>query len=436
MAKARRIGLGPVCARMLHPSSSYVFLRDRLGYKSRTRDSQRHLNETMAWLARAQDRAHGTAGVSAGYSLVYGWLPPYPETTGYIIPTFFEYAGLTGDEELVGRGIRMADWEIEVQLPTGAVQAGLYDKTSRAGQPAVFNTGQVILGWCRAFDETKDTRYLEAAVRGANWLVSVQKSDGAWWHQSQETETDVHAYDVRTAWSLLELHKFVPEAKYHLAARANVSWTLSQQQENGWFCNNAFFTSKQKWNMPLTHTIAYVLEGLLGAWEHLKDSRCLEAVMKTGERLLRIYELRKRLPGEFDSNWKSTATYECLPGSAQLAGVWLRIYNISGDTRYLSAALKLNDSVKSTQFLHSLRPGIRGGVKGSHPIYGKYSPLTFVNWGAMFLADSLMLEHKVMSDFEQAVRKGERIGPNLRHDDQAGQSYGKIGSGVPPRSAC
>jgi hypothetical protein len=46
-----------------------------------------HLAAAMAWLVRAQV-ASENKGVSAGFHLLRGWAPPYPETTGYIIPTF------------------------------------------------------------------------------------------------------------------------------------------------------------------------------------------------------------------------------------------------------------------------------------------------------------------------------------------------------------
>lgn len=401
--------------RLLHPSVLMLMGRDRVIPPARPGDSMRHLDATMQWLCRAQDRGGG-AGVSGGYSLIGGWLAPYPETTGYIIPTFFEYARRTGRSEYHARAVRMADWEIRVQMSSGAVQAGLYKGENGNRRPAVFNTGQVILGWCRAFAETNDPRYLDAAARAGNWLVSVQDADGAWRQRAPETETTVHAYDVRTAWSLLELYHYVKDERFRKAARLNVEWTLAQQRENGWFEHNAFFLADNKWNLPFTHTIAYVLEGLEGAWRRLGDQRCWQAMHKTAERLMRIFELRRVLAGEYDGSWKSTATYSCLTGNAQIAGLWLRLYENSGDTRFLNAALKLNDLVKSTQILCSVHGGIRGGVKGSHPVFGRYTPFMFVNWGAKFLADSLMLEERLMANFEQSVLGGmplTRTGPRL-----------------------
>ncbi|HZT41917.1 MAG TPA: beta-L-arabinofuranosidase domain-containing protein [Chthonomonadaceae bacterium] len=396
--------------RLLHPGWTALMVRDHLFSLSSPGDSRAHLDAAIAWLCRAQDHGGG-AGVAYGYSLLEGWMPPYPETTGYIIPTFFDYLRLNPSEDLRNRALRMADWEIDVQLPQGAVQAGPYRQNDSARAPAVFNTGQVILGWCRAYAETGDERYLQAAQRAGDWLVDVQDGDGAWRQESPRTETLVHAYDVRVAWSLLELHAQAPEPRYLQAARRNLDWTLAQQQPNGWFENNAFYVSSGRWNLPLTHTIAYVMEGLLESARILEDERCLQAVRKTALRLLRLFELRQFMPGDFDSEWKTSATYSCLTGDAQTAGVWLRLYEITQDTRFLNAALKLNDYVKSTQSLRSVHSGIRGGVKGSQPIQGRYTPFTFVNWGAKFLADSLMLEERIMAAFTAAVQRGEKLGP-------------------------
>lgn len=366
-----------------------------------------HLRETLEWLKNAHEASNGN-GVAGGYSVFDGWLAPYPETTGYIIPTFYDYAEWTGVDDWWQRAERLADWEIEVQMPNGAVQSGLFEKGTEQ-VPAVFNTGQVILGWCRAFTEAKDEKYLEAAKRAGDWLVSVQSEDGAWRFKSQQTETDVHAYDVRTAWSLLEIYDITKEGKYRESAEKQLEWTLSQQTKNGWFESNSFFTSEDKWKAPFTHTIAYVMEGLLESHRILKKKEYFEAYEKTAKKLMRIFELRRFMAGDFDEKWKSSGKYSCLTGNAQVAGVWLALFQKNGDARYLNAALKLNDYTKSTQNLSTLNKGIRGGVKGSQPIKGAYTPFIFPNWAAKFFADSLLLEEKVMSDFEAMVLSNKRI---------------------------
>jgi uncharacterized protein YyaL (SSP411 family) len=423
MATATKTPLGTLIRaglRVAHPSLMRVLIEDLLGRPSRTENSRRHLDAAIAWMCHAQDVCGGR-GVSAGFAFMHGWFPPYPETTGYIIPTFYDYGHLTGNEMYFDRARRMADWEIEVQLPSGAVMGSVYRGPGHEAHPVVFNTGQVILGWCRAYSETGDARYLSAAKRAGDWLVSVQSKDGAWRLTGPVTETQVHAYDVRTAWSLLEIDALAKNEIYAAAAKRNLDWTLAQQHENGWYENNAFFANS-KWTVPLTHTIAYVMEGFIESWRLTGVRSYFDAAHKTGEKLMRIFELRRYLAGEFDKSWKTSAKYSCLTGDAQVAGVWLQLFRATKDTRFLSSALKLSDFVKASQNLRSLHPGLRGGVKGSQPISGKYTPYTYVNWGAKFLADTLMLEEKLMNEFEQAVRRGERLGPGDIADEAIAQS--------------
>jgi hypothetical protein len=54
--------------------------------------------------------------------------------------------------------------------------------------------------------------------------------------------------------------------------------------------------------------------------------------------------------------------------------------------------MRANRFIMGTQVLGTDEPGIRGGVKGSHPIWAEYAPFEYPNWAAKFLCDSLMLE--------------------------------------------
>lgn len=388
--------------RPVHPSIARTLMEgSRKGVDS-CGSSRDHLDATMQWLCTAQDHGAGS-GVSAAYSLAAGWEPPYPETTGYIIPTFYDYAAASGREEFRDRARRMADWEISVQLESGAVRAGYLQSTANCA-PAVFNTGQVLLGYARAWAETGDERYLAAARAAGDWLASVQSRNGAWQVESPIVTTDVHAYDARTAWAMLELHAITGVERYREAALKNVQWTLAQQHEDGWFANNAFERNRN----PYTHNIAYVMEGLLEVWSLTGDECCWAAALKTATRLLRIFETRGFMPGEFAMGWKTDATYSCLTGDAQIAGVWLRLFDTRGDVRFLNAALKLNDYVKACQSLRATHGAVRGGVKGSQPFGGGYTPYTYINWGAKFLADSLLLEERVFRRFENSCFDGQR----------------------------
>src|SRR5438132_11665906 len=92
--------------------------------RSRNIDLLRSLQAAYAWTCAAQD-ARPDGGVAGCYNLVRGWGESYPETTGYIIPTFLHYARTFGNTEAHDRAIRMADWETSIQLATGAVRSGM-----------------------------------------------------------------------------------------------------------------------------------------------------------------------------------------------------------------------------------------------------------------------------------------------------------------------
>ncbi|MCK4554897.1 hypothetical protein KAU19_08165, partial [Candidatus Parcubacteria bacterium] len=142
-----------------------------------------HLKKTAMWLCRAHD-ATKDRGVSRSYKAArfkgygrYGWQPAYPETTGYIISTIIALSNFLKNTNYAERAIRMADWEIDIQLPSGAVMGSV---VTAKPSPAVFNTGQVIFGWLAAFKESKNEKYLNAAAMAANYLVSIQDEDGTW----------------------------------------------------------------------------------------------------------------------------------------------------------------------------------------------------------------------------------------------------------------
>src|SRR3989344_4591111 len=136
--------------------------------------NEAHIKSAMEWLSLAQ-KQNNDGGVSALYSLFEGWTPSYVETTGYIIPTFYNYAEISGDGKYRKEAEEMSEFELKAQLPSGA-----FPGSGRKDIPIVFNTGQVIFGLCRAYEETKDERYKKAVKKAADWLVSWMDEKGCW----------------------------------------------------------------------------------------------------------------------------------------------------------------------------------------------------------------------------------------------------------------
>ncbi len=338
----------------------------------------------MGWLCAAQD-ATPDDGISAFYDVRAGnWGPSYPETTGYIIPTFFDYASYHKDTSFRDRAIRMADWLLTLQLENGAFPIGpLWPDWER--KPIIFDTGQIIFGLVRAFQETEQSKYLDSARRAGDWLAAVQEDDGSWRrHTSQEC---VHAYNVRVAWALLQIFDASQDEKYRSTAIQNISWTLSQQMQDGWFHHMNFRPDED----PLTHTIAYTIRGILESGIMLSDQKMINAARLSADALRKRQQQDGFLRSRYRSGWETQLKISCPTGTAQIAIIWLRLYKISGEAVYRQAAEFAINHLKQLHPRASKVSGVAGGVAGSYPIYGDYEPYRNLNWATKFFADSLML---------------------------------------------
>lgn len=372
--------------RALGPASAALGWRYAAALPFPENSDREHLQATLAWLFRAQD-ATGGDGVSAMFSLDTGWDVPYPETSGYIIATFLAGYDYLKDIELAERARRIGDWEISVQAPNGGVR-------SRPGsdQTRVFNTGQVILGWCVLHERTNEAHYLDAARRAGDYLISLQESDGAW---RRDTFCGARTYHARTDWGLLRLAKLSGEARYAEAATRNLHWVLRQQQDNGWFKNCGFHDAD-----PITHVIDYTFIGVLecALLEPAAFDRNPAAVISHGvDAICDIIErpgiggMTGMIPASFSANWSSRDDYSCLTGNAQLAYTLFRLYGLTGTPRYAACADALVAALKRTQTLNGLFAEVRGGLPGCFPMSRGYHANSFPNWGAKFFADALLM---------------------------------------------
>jgi len=339
-----------------------------------------HIKYAMEWLSSAQ-KQNGDGGVSALYSLFNGWEPSYVETTGYIIPTFFNYAEISKNSAYRKAAIDMADFELRNQLSSGA-----FPGSGRKDKPLVFNTGQVIFGLCRTYEETKDKKYIEATKKAASWLLSGMDKDGCW--RKNMYLNHVHTYNTRTAWSLLYAHKISKNVSYKKAAEKNIDWALTQQLKNGWFQNNGFYPEQR----PLVHTIAYSIRGILEAALYLRKKKYLKAAIKAATSIMNKQKSDGSLLGNFNKDWKSNVQWSCLTGNSQMSIIWQKLFIETKERKFLIAAKRSNEYMKKMQNITSQNPGINGGIPGAYPIYGWYAPFCFPNWAAKFFVDSLLLE--------------------------------------------
>ena len=86
-------------------------------------DHNHHIAAAIQWLCHAQDKRaqqKDQGGVSAGWSFEDGWLPSYPETSGYIVETFIAAHAVSPQPELLKRANQIIDWELSLQNSDGS----------------------------------------------------------------------------------------------------------------------------------------------------------------------------------------------------------------------------------------------------------------------------------------------------------------------------
>jgi hypothetical protein len=400
----------PLIQRLVSDKLRVTFEQRHLySYATTKRSSGDALNSLLRWILDAQ-RPDG--GIAAYYSLLSGYSESYPEVTGYIVPTLYDCARTTGDDDAVVAVERATQWLLSLQMPMGAFPAGLHGRL-RSGlhgdekQPSVFNTGQILQGLVRAHVETNRPEILQAAVAAGDWLVKMQHADGSWFGPAAYQNV-AHTYYSMVAWALAELSERAANRRhgcsdhehslsYGLAAERNLDWVLSHFRPSGWIDG-----INLRGHPNYLHFIAYALQGVLECGILRQRSDAIEAVAKSSWVLLRKFETNKSLPGAFEPDFKNGQRFTCLTGNAQMSCVWLRLFEVTDDLRYLNAALKMNEMMKPLIPARGGR-GVFGGVGGSYPIWGRYQPLRYLSWGNKFFADALLLERRLKRSFEASA---------------------------------
>jgi hypothetical protein len=384
--------IGPLLLKLVSDKLRVAFEpRHLYAYSKTTQPSEQTLNALLRWILRAQ-RTDG--GIAAYYSLLTGYSESYPEVTGYIVPTLYDFASMTNDGTAVAAAERAIQWLLSLQMSSGAFPGGLHGRINTTqAQPSIFNTGQILQGLVRAYAETSRPEILQSALAAGDWLVAMQQPDGSW-SGPAAYQSAPHTYYSMVAWALAELSAHVVENKYGLAAEKNLDWALSHFTPTGWIEG-----INLRGHPNYLHFIAYILQGVLECAILRRRSDAIEKVAKSAWVWLRKFETNKHLSGAYESNFKHGAHFTCLTGNAQMSCVWLRLFEMTGDLRYLNAALKMNEMLKQSVAIRGPQ-GISGGLPGSFPVWGRYQPLRYISWGCKFFADALLLERRLTRSFE------------------------------------
>jgi hypothetical protein len=361
---------------------SGLVAKDALSLHPKRATLAAHLSAAEEWLKRAHDQGDDD-GVSYGYSVRGGWRTSYRETSGYIATTFFDLARQRNDANYRERALRICRWLLSVQN-----QDGSFSNPRYGNEGIVFDTGQDLFGLVRAAEETGEDAFKQGALKAADWLVKIADDKGIW--TRNEHLNTPHVYNTRTAWAVLRMNQLVYSAERERVARANLDWALSEQQGSGFFDECAFVRGTP----PFTHTIAYATRGLLESGLLLNDTRYIDAAQRCADAALKHVTADGFLPGQISVDGQPAASYCCLTGNCQFSIVWAKLFDRTGNEAYRRTAIRAMDYVMGHQDIHTSNLDVRGAIKGSYPIWGKYAPISFPNWPAKFFVDAMLLRSR------------------------------------------
>jgi len=351
-----------------------------------------HAQACIHWLLNAR-QVTADGGVAQSYNVLsQRWGPSYPETTGYIICSLLRAAraGLHDPAVLRDTARDMGRWLLTTQLTNGAFPGGAVGTPNP--QPAVFNTGQILKGFTDLIQAgLADGDIRRAAERTARWLVALQDADGCW-HNGRSTlcsEPDP-AYHIRTAWALARYGTVVNDAAAVRAGVNNGNWLMATRQTNGWFPHMNFSKGEE----PLLHSVAYTINGLYELGVLTGNDDFATAAEYSAARIRDLQDPENgSLPGRIEHPYRAGAPWTSPTANAQMAIVWFRLAEVTGDVTWRIAAERATTFNCALQELDHSDPGRRGAVRGSFPAHiGDEGRFSYLNWTQKFHLDALLAQ--------------------------------------------
>lgn len=271
---------------------------------------------------------------------------PYPEVTGYFIPTLYQW----GEKDLARN---FTQWLISIQNIDGSFSAP-------DGAPYTFDTGQVIRGFTAALDDLPEVR--NPLRRACDWILTQVQSNGRLTTPSTKmwgniADDRIHLYVLPP---LIEASKKLNEPKYIDMAYRVLKYYKHQKD-------------LIEFN-TLSHFYAYIIEALY-------DLQEIGLAKKAMEQIATLQRKDGSIPAYKNVPWV------CSPGLAQLAIIWYKL----GMKEYANNVVHYLEKVQNKS----------GGFYGSYGRKANYFPKEEISWTTKFLLDAYYW--KIKTTFNQKV---------------------------------
>lgn len=284
-----------------------------------------------------------------------GMKKPYPEVTGYFIPSLLQWG-------YRDTAVSFAKWLCDIQKPDGS----WYDTEDK--QPYIFDSAQILKGLL-------SIRHLYPEVdanirRGCDWILSNMNEDG---RLPSPRENDFG--DGKTYGEIIHIYCLSPLVEageiFHMPEYIEKAYRILTYYKEHEYEQIMQFSL-------LSHFYAYVMEGLLDMGEEKLVREAMEGVAH-------LQKESGAVPAYSDVNWV------CSTGMFQLALVWFRLGELERGNKAFQYACRLQN----------VSGGWFGGYLSDESFdeINTYFPNSEISWAVKYFLDALYWKNK--AEFEK-----------------------------------
>ena len=348
----------------------------------------KEVEECISWLKRsfAVNQGRGSSAYYQMYipGLLGKWSKPYPETSGYLIPTILRILEIQPDPELLQFVNSTVDWLLDIQRDNGAFPGGI----GTSGPDSVFNTAQIMFGLNYFYQKEENQSVFESVHRARTYLLDSINDQGEW-TRGFYVDGYTPAYYSRVLWQLTQIEL---EKNKRVDLTPKLLFAIDAMKRNI-HAGRVYNVSFDKNKMGLNHTLAYTLRGFLEIGHLLKDEQLINTVKSNLDILLQYVDKTGKFPSRVDAELKPDFHFICPVGEFQFSIICSRMAEILQQPKYHIYA-KILFEMTSNNIWRKGGKNKKGGIPGSKPIYGPYQRGRLINWGTKFYLDALLYQFK------------------------------------------
>ncbi len=376
--------------------------------------SDEHIKLALNWLSHTNQLLNGK-GFPTKFNVKYnyGLGPSYPETTGYTLCTLLSIMRNTTipgiDYKNVSQlVINSYQYLKSIQFDNGAFTGG-HAAMNNYGKPSVFNTAQILLGFCDLYESLAEENKMnkdffsnidkedlrQRITKAANFLNDEIEEDGSFNTRYSYLKSKKTCYASAT-YGLLRAGIVLKNEKILTGAKRNFDWVVSLQLNSGWIEDWGF-----EGDWAVLHRIAYTLRGTIEAYLYFRDEKYLNCTIKGIDFLMSFDKTKSSYADMLPSYLHKSGDFRdelCVTGLSQMAIILSKIPEQYQKRSYKELFENIISGTKKLQPRGFDNQCMNGVMPASYPLSGKYQSYDLIEWGTKYFMDSLLIKKGILAE--------------------------------------